>query len=285
MALHAQCPDSQKEIPVVVKLNVGGRHFETRLETLRKYPESMLGAMFSGRYELDVTDDGQYFIDRNGDYFEHILEFLRDSTYLPPKDFLSAVFREADYFALVELRDKIMKLPPIFPFCGDRPDPVPNYMEIKEKMIKEARDFVKATAHGQTIVYLLSLQEEEEPAPDYVYCSEKHHVLKIPAPIDDLDGLFPRDLNEIEGIQDDKAIEFIEDAPPVLLLKADNKDQALSVSNCLFYDLKKHGFDIKMENEICTSKGVFSEFGLKTKAFGEMGCKPCYQHSKFIFLW
>ena len=31
-----------------VKLNVGGSKFETTLSTLTRYPESMLGAMFSG---------------------------------------------------------------------------------------------------------------------------------------------------------------------------------------------------------------------------------------------
>lgn len=273
-------------MPPVVKLNVGGRHFETRLETLRKYPESMLGAMFSGRYKLDLTNDGRYFIDRNGDYFEHILEFLRDSSYKPPKDFLSAVFREADYFALVALRDKMMITPPIYPFCGDRPEPVPNYMEIKENIMKESRDFVKATARGQTIVYLLAFQEEEEePTPEYVYCSEKDHLLKIIVPIDNPTLVFSHQLNEIKSIVDEQEIEGIEDVPPILTFKADSKDHALSVSNCLFYDFKKHAFDIKMENENCTSQGVFYDFGFKTKEYGEFGCNPCYHHSKFTFLW
>ncbi|XP_063420346.1 BTB/POZ domain-containing protein KCTD14-like [Mytilus trossulus] len=287
MALNAQCTDSQKEMPPVVKLNVGGRHFETRLETLRKYPESMLGVMFSGRYKLDLTDDGRYFIDRNGDYFEHILEFLRDSSYLPPKDFLFAVFREADYFALDALCDKMTMTPPIYPFCGDRPDPVPNYMEIKENIMKESRDFVKATARGQTIVYLLALQaiEDHQPYPEYVYSSEIKHLLKIVVPIDSPWDCFSHQSNAIKSIVDEQDIEGIEDVPPILTFKAESKDHALSVSNCLFFDLKKHGLDIKMENENCTSLGFVDQFDFKTKEYGEFGCNPCHHHSKFTFLW
>lgn len=61
-----------------VKLDVGGAQFTTSLTTLCRFPESMLGVMFSGRHELPVTSDGCYFIDRDGSQFNHILNFLRD---------------------------------------------------------------------------------------------------------------------------------------------------------------------------------------------------------------
>lgn len=46
----------------------------------------MLAAMFSGRHELDTDSEGQYFIDRDGAYFKHILNFLRDGNQLPSPD-------------------------------------------------------------------------------------------------------------------------------------------------------------------------------------------------------
>jgi len=51
-----------------VKLNVGGKIYKTTLNTLRKDPDSMLSAMFSGRFEFIKPDeeDGAYFIDRDG---------------------------------------------------------------------------------------------------------------------------------------------------------------------------------------------------------------------------
>jgi len=53
-----------------IKLNVGGKIYKTTLDTLRKDPDSMLCAMFSGRFELkEDEDDGAYFIDRDGELF------------------------------------------------------------------------------------------------------------------------------------------------------------------------------------------------------------------------
>ena len=53
-----------------IKLNVGGKIYETTLDTLRKDPDSMLCGMFSGRFELKANErDGAYFIDRDGKLF------------------------------------------------------------------------------------------------------------------------------------------------------------------------------------------------------------------------
>ena len=53
-----------------IKLNVGGKIYKTTLDTLKKDPDSMLCAMFSGRFELKADeDDGAYFIDRDAELF------------------------------------------------------------------------------------------------------------------------------------------------------------------------------------------------------------------------
>ena len=80
----------------VVHLNVGGTPFDTTLDTLTKYPDSMLGTMFSkgnrdllkiekdGRVSvirdpeaLKVEKDGRIFLDRDPVCFGVLLEFLR----------------------------------------------------------------------------------------------------------------------------------------------------------------------------------------------------------------
>jgi len=61
-----------------VKLDVGGEYFSSTSETLTKVPDSVLGRMFSGRYKLNLTNEGRIFIDRDGTHFRHILNFLRD---------------------------------------------------------------------------------------------------------------------------------------------------------------------------------------------------------------
>ena len=67
-----------KTFEKIVNLNVGGSRYTTTLSTLTKYPDSMLGAMFSGRHALVQQDDGSYFIDVDGEPFRYILSYLRD---------------------------------------------------------------------------------------------------------------------------------------------------------------------------------------------------------------
>ena len=82
-----------------IKLNVGGQHFTTSLQTLTKDTGSMLHAMFSGRFDAKPGEDGSYFIDRDGTHFREelleeaefyqihgILEELRHPPNLPFKD-------------------------------------------------------------------------------------------------------------------------------------------------------------------------------------------------------
>jgi hypothetical protein len=60
-----------------VKLNIGSMRFETSLTTLCRFPDTMIGCMFSGRHALPKGEDGYFFIDRDGTHFRHILNFLR----------------------------------------------------------------------------------------------------------------------------------------------------------------------------------------------------------------
>jgi vacuolar-type H+-ATPase subunit H len=61
----------------IVKLNVGGVRYITSLTTLCRFPDTMMGCMFSGRHTLPQGEDGYFFIDRDGKHFRHILNFLR----------------------------------------------------------------------------------------------------------------------------------------------------------------------------------------------------------------
>jgi hypothetical protein len=61
-----------------VELNIGGRRFETSVQTLRRVPHTFFDAYFSGRYAQDVCADGSIFVDRDGEHFDHVLEYMRD---------------------------------------------------------------------------------------------------------------------------------------------------------------------------------------------------------------
>lgn len=60
------------QFPEVVPLNIGGTHFTTRLSTLRRYEDTMLAAMFSGRHYIPTDSEGRYFIDRDGTHFGYV---------------------------------------------------------------------------------------------------------------------------------------------------------------------------------------------------------------------
>jgi hypothetical protein len=96
---------SQKKI----ELDVGGKKFSTSLATLTSKPDSMLAAMFSGRFPLEKDEKGRYFVDRNGKHFEKILEWLR-SEELPSfndEKQQESFMKELDYFQILDLREMI----------------------------------------------------------------------------------------------------------------------------------------------------------------------------------
>jgi hypothetical protein len=88
-----------------IKIDMGGIKYTTSAVTLCRFPESMIGVMFSGRHALPLDSEGYHFIDRDGTHFRHILNFLRD-----PENFtieLSAAHmaelkREASYYGIFD---------------------------------------------------------------------------------------------------------------------------------------------------------------------------------------
>jgi len=63
-----------------LKLDVGGTPSTTSRTTLTSVPGSMLETMFSGRHVLQEDEEGRVFIDRDGEKFKLVLEYLRSPT-------------------------------------------------------------------------------------------------------------------------------------------------------------------------------------------------------------
>lgn len=95
----------------LVVLNVGGVLHTTTQSTLTRYPSSMLGSMFSGRYKPSMLRDaqGHLFIDRDGAMFRIVLNFLRSSMLCLPAGFseFDLLEAEADFYQIPELLDAI----------------------------------------------------------------------------------------------------------------------------------------------------------------------------------
>ncbi|CAF4159273.1 unnamed protein product [Adineta steineri] len=91
-----------------VILDVGGHKYTTSVDTLTREQNTFFAALFSGRWELQIDpDDNSVFIDRNGELFRHILEYLRTDSI--PNDVMTneplrqLLIIEAEYFCIHNL--------------------------------------------------------------------------------------------------------------------------------------------------------------------------------------
>eukprot|EP00386_Alphamonas_edax_P009156 GDKI01030162.1.p1 GENE.GDKI01030162.1~~GDKI01030162.1.p1 ORF type:complete len:150 (-),score=32.78 GDKI01030162.1:464-913(-) len=77
----------------IIKLHVGGRDFTTTRATLCTNPDSILAAIFSGRWEGNIHRDetGLPFLDFNPSLFEILLKHLRALQLSPDKKMPSPV--------------------------------------------------------------------------------------------------------------------------------------------------------------------------------------------------
>ena len=88
----------------VVRLNVGGCTFQTRITTL---VES--NTFFSGILRANEVEDGsEVFVDRDPTYFRFVLNWIRGVRYLPTDDgVLSELLFEADYYCMHDMVEAI----------------------------------------------------------------------------------------------------------------------------------------------------------------------------------
>ena len=99
----------------VLKLNVGGTEFTTSIQTLTKDTGSTLHAMFSGRFETKPTEDGSYFIDREGKNFGYILNYLRTGRLILPPDagelLREELLEEAEFYQIRGIVEELRHRP------------------------------------------------------------------------------------------------------------------------------------------------------------------------------
>ncbi|KAL9951602.1 hypothetical protein ACROYT_G044297 [Oculina patagonica] len=97
----------------MLKLNVGGHLFSTSLDTLTKDSGSMLHAMFSGRFDTKPSEDGSYFIDRDGTHFRYILNYLRTGQLIVPEDKVvhRELLAEAEFYQVQGIINKLTAVP------------------------------------------------------------------------------------------------------------------------------------------------------------------------------
>ncbi|XP_028401654.1 BTB/POZ domain-containing protein KCTD7-like isoform X2 [Dendronephthya gigantea] len=171
--------DNHRALPSVIRINVGGVHYETLLATLCG-EESMLSSMFSGKHNLERDQDGCPFIDRPGEPFEHILNFLRDKSTMPPNNLSMQVYKEALYYQIQTLIKRLENTPGIFRFRLQEAtkNKLKNFDFIKENVIQKAQ---KKSEENLTQVATVGLitSSEKKKLDDPIECVLNEHLLSV----------------------------------------------------------------------------------------------------------
>ena len=91
----------------IIKLNIGGRRLATTRSTLEgcDYFRNLLKYDDQGSLKATRDDTGAIFIDRNGDTFALVLDYLRDGALpvIDSTDDLTRLNRDAQFYGLAEL--------------------------------------------------------------------------------------------------------------------------------------------------------------------------------------
>eukprot|EP00112_Aurelia_sp_Birch-Aquarium-sp1_P022737 Seg6512.1 transcript_id=Seg6512.1/GoldUCD/mRNA.D3Y31 product="BTB/POZ domain-containing adapter for CUL3-mediated RhoA degradation protein 1" protein_id=Seg6512.1/GoldUCD/D3Y31 len=95
-----------------VKLMVGGTSFKTTISTLKKAPYQSVLYVIGDKYQDSEEKRGIHCIDRSPEYFNFVLEYLRNDT-VPIEEargssqFREALLKEARYYYLPDMASKI----------------------------------------------------------------------------------------------------------------------------------------------------------------------------------
>ena len=102
---HQSSPSNQQpntKMTELVCFNIGGNKYNLPHSFLKRYPQTLLGQIASEQWQANTGKE--VFLDRNGDYFQFVLRYLRnDGHVLLPRVFLKSLF--LDELVFFEIND------------------------------------------------------------------------------------------------------------------------------------------------------------------------------------
>lgn len=138
----------------IVRLNVGGHHYDTTKETLDSLP--FFRPYLEGRYDLARDDEGRLFVDRDGERFRQILQFARDAR-RPARGALEiqreALLAECDFFLCDKLAHYI------------RDDVSPYDMRAEDRILREEEACVREGGGPDCGMLFDFFRQDRSPLP------------------------------------------------------------------------------------------------------------------------
>ncbi|KAI1707663.1 BTB/POZ domain-containing protein [Ditylenchus destructor] len=96
-----------------VRLNVGGKVFQTTKDTLSRYPESFLAGLVNSGVPSEKDETGAFLIDRDPEHFRIVLNYLRNGVlHMERNEIAKELLCEADFYGLHALVDEINRSVP-----------------------------------------------------------------------------------------------------------------------------------------------------------------------------
>jgi len=89
-----------KPTAMVVRFNVGGKRYEVSRSLLEMHPDTMLARSASVQWQTDP--EVEIFIERNGDRFQYVLDYLRDDgrVFVPVTLAREALLADLHYYGI-----------------------------------------------------------------------------------------------------------------------------------------------------------------------------------------
>ncbi|KAJ5076450.1 potassium channel tetramerization domain-containing [Anaeramoeba ignava] len=138
-----------------IRINVGGKIFETLTTTLLKWKNSKFEEIIKNQKQFPIINDGIIFFDRNPKYFEIILDYLRTSKITIPTKFenkkgLEILIKESKYYSIHSLTQLLNEKLELFKRQSFTP--------------KEFRKCIKKTYTNSAIPLYLSFTNKTNPS-------------------------------------------------------------------------------------------------------------------------
>ncbi|CAB9496770.1 POZ domain-containing protein KCTD8 [Seminavis robusta] len=89
---------------LTVKLDVGGTVYKVSRSLIESFPGTMPAKLVSKRWTTRADDDTMIFIDRNGDRFQYVLDYMRDNeVHLPLSVPKAAIVKDLEFLGFTNI--------------------------------------------------------------------------------------------------------------------------------------------------------------------------------------